>query len=138
MNPRTAEVLHLKTRRNDEGCLIWLGKLDSNGYGPHRRIYEQTVGPIPAGMQLDHTCHDRTVCLGGPTCPHRSCVDVTHLKVTTLVENVRRGGRGAALECPDGHLYALHGRVDRNGHRLCVPCENRRQRESYYRRRAAA
>lgn len=135
--PRTATMLHIKARRNDDGCLIWLGSVNKKGYGPHRRIYEQTVGPIPAGMHLDHTCHDPKVCPGGVTCPHRRCVDVTHLEITTPRENVIRGGRGAAVKCPAGHTYD-NDRLDYRGHRICIPCDKARQRAAYLRRRARA
>lgn len=136
--PRTASVLHLKTRRNESGCLIWLGNVSNKGYGPHRRIYEQTVGPVPDGMHLDHRCHDPKQCKGGVTCPHRRCVDVTHLEITTPRENAIRGGRGAAEQCPAGHSYEEHGRIDFRGHRSCIPCDQARQRAAYLRRKARA
>jgi hypothetical protein len=54
----------------------------------HRFIYELLIGPVPAGMQLDHTC-ENTLCVS----PH-------HLEPVTNDENQRRkwarnGGAGA-------------------------------------------
>lgn len=71
------------------GCWIWPGTKDSGGYGmihrngrsekTHRVAYELLVGPIPAGLNLDHLCHTWAVelgeCNGGPLCPHRPCAN---------------------------------------------------------------
>lgn len=52
----------------------------------HRWIYEQLVGPIPAGMELDHTCKIK------------SCVNPDHLRVTTRKQNSEnRGARAGSL-----------------------------------------
>jgi hypothetical protein len=75
------------------GCWWWLGgtsKPEGQGYGrilrvdrrcmmaAHRFIYELLIGPVPAGMQLDHTC-ENTLCVS----PH-------HLEPVTNDENQRR------------------------------------------------
>lgn len=44
----------------------------------HRWVYGQRVGPIPAGMELDHLCNNR------------GCVNPAHLRVVTRTENMRR------------------------------------------------
>ena len=59
-------------------CWLWLGSLDTAGYGQfrinrklylvHRLLYEATHGPIPAGLELDHLCRIR------------SCVNPAHLE----------------------------------------------------------
>lgn len=70
---------------HDEGeCRIWDGHL-SDGYGRiniagqfllvHRVSYEIVKGPIPAGMEIDHTCFNR------------ACIAVDHLRVATRREN---------------------------------------------------
>lgn len=77
----------------DTGCWLWQGA--TNGiYGViswqrrhwvvHRLVYTLMVGPIPAGLVLDHV---RTRgCPGGP------CCWPAHLEPTTPSENSRRAG----------------------------------------------
>lgn len=68
-------------------CWLWTGACNSSrGYGTltiarkayyaHRVVYEWVVGPIPAGMQVDHR----------PTCP-RNCVNPQHLRLVTNKQN---------------------------------------------------
>lgn len=59
----------------------------------HRAFYEHHLGPIPAGMTLDHLCHTATECEGGPSCPHRRCVNPAHMEVVSKGDNARRGKR---------------------------------------------
>lgn len=73
-------------------CWLWLGHVESNGYGRvqmqgrpvsvHRHAYEQLVGPIPDGLTLDHV-HARG-------CRHTHCVNPAHLEPVTASENTRR------------------------------------------------
>jgi HNH endonuclease len=90
----------------ETGCWVWQLYVDRNGYGrlatrgapktnrtalAHRWMWEQTFGPIPDGMPLDHTCHTRDEsCPGGPGCLHRRCVNPEHLEPVTTRENVAR------------------------------------------------
>jgi hypothetical protein len=67
------------------GCLVWTGYTTPKGYGKvgvngvvmraHRVAYELTNGPIPAGMQIDHTCHVR------------ACIKPEHLRPVTQKQN---------------------------------------------------
>jgi uracil-DNA glycosylase family 4 len=76
-----------KVRKTDR-CWYWLGWRDSWGYGgftlggknvrAHRFAYELLVGPIPAGMTLDHLCR------------HPACVNPSHLEALTVAEHNRR------------------------------------------------
>jgi hypothetical protein len=69
-------------------CWIWGLALNPNGYGhieregrhhgAHRWVYEQIVGPIPAGMTIDHLCRNKP------------CVNPDHLEPVTHAENLRR------------------------------------------------
>lgn len=69
-------------------CWLWTGSLTWDGYGlfrennrrtgAHRFAYEYHVGPIPAGLQLDHLCRVR------------NCVNPDHLEPVTASENTRR------------------------------------------------
>lgn len=70
------------------GCSDWRGTVGSHGYGQfgdrgrhflaHRWSYEYLVGPIPAGLHLDHLCRNRI------------CINPEHLEPVTQAENNRR------------------------------------------------
>lgn len=74
-----------------EGCWGWSGTVNSKGYATmkefirgawrpslaHRISYELQVGPIPAGMFVDHACHTRAC-----TNPHPK-----HLRLATNKQN---------------------------------------------------
>ena len=71
-------------------CWIWKGSLSVKGYGvfrlkeagksrgrfSHRLSYEMCVGPIPAGMVIDHICH------------MKACVNPKHLRPVTNKQNL--------------------------------------------------
>lgn len=129
--------------RRGAGCWLWTGGTSSDGYGSfwfnghsvraHRHAYELEVGPIPAGLDLDHTCCDPAKCDGGPTCPHRACVNPAHLDPVTNAENTRRGRAGHHMRdrrpthCPQNHEYTpANTRVRRTRSgiaRVCRACE---------------
>lgn len=79
-------------RRADDECWPWLGVILHIGYGQHgiggkrelahRVAYELAVGPIPAGLQIDHVL--------ARGCIRRDCVNPAHLEPVTARENVRR------------------------------------------------
>lgn len=88
-------------------CWTWTRAKNGRGYGAvwhesrvqliHRVAYEALVGPIPAGLELDHLCRNR------------ACYNPAHLEPVTHAENVRRGSSGARMRnrtrCPQGHPY---------------------------------
>lgn len=96
------------------GCWLWTGTVTVRGYGyfstgvarsegpdmmsAHRWAYQFWIGPIPAGKQLDHTCHRE--CVGGDLCPHRRCVNPDHLEPVTNRENVVRGNAARITSSP--------------------------------------
>jgi hypothetical protein len=98
-DPRFVLGRNIKWGADDE-CWPWTGALDTNGYGyttingdagsAHRLVYRWLVGPIPEGLELDHTCHNDTDCQGMPGCLHRRCVNPAHLEPVTHRENVIR------------------------------------------------
>lgn len=84
----------LVEKGDPSSCWIWTGKKGSKGYGlahvdggrqaqAHRVAYELLVGPIPDGLEIDHTCNVRP------------CVNPDHLEPVTHAENVRRRFRRA-------------------------------------------
>lgn len=128
---------------NDQaGCWRWDGSIDPNGYGritvdgstryAHRIVYENHVGPIPQGLELDHLCRVR------------SCVNPAHLEPVTHQVNVDRGmGHGSETHCPSGHPYAgenLSTWTDSNGitRRQCRTCKRAAGRRWRARQRQSA
>lgn len=74
------------------GCWVWQRRANNEGYAvgsfvshggkasdlAHRAIYEQRVGKIPDGMELDHLCFVTM------------CVNPGHMEIVTPEENLRR------------------------------------------------
>lgn len=118
-------------------CWLWTTTAStSNGYPQfrcgermvlcYRFSYEQVVGPVPEGLQLDHLCHnEHPTCAGGPDCPHRKCVNPDHLEPVTNNENQgRRVGMHYAPMCRNG-LHSMNDdnvRVTSTGIRVCRTC----------------
>jgi hypothetical protein len=146
------ERLMSRTVAGPNGCLLYVGTLSKRGYGQirvdgvlklaHRAIYELTVGPIPDGMNLDHTCHNRdATCLGGDECAHRRCINVEHLEPVTGSENTRRGKswaiNGTKTHCAQGHPYDEANTYVFDGRRHCRTCNNARTAAAKRARRGA-
>jgi hypothetical protein len=107
-------------------CWNWTGSTPA-GYGKicadgvwiaaHRLAYELWVGPIPAGLHIDHLCRNR------------GCVRVDHLEAVTPAENVRRGmsppGIGhRMMACRRGHPFdEANTRTAQAKQRLCRVCQ---------------
>lgn len=72
----------------NSGCWIWLGQVDSLGYGrfrggitsrlAHRWAYEAMRELIPSGVECDHLCRVRC------------CVNPAHLELVTHTINMQR------------------------------------------------
>lgn len=67
------------------GCIEWHGNTNGRGYGrlrvdekihlPHRLAWEAVHGPVPAGKELDHACHNPR------------CYNPAHLRLATHAQN---------------------------------------------------
>lgn len=135
----TSDEVMKRVSVSDDGCWLWLLSVSRTGYGrithrskvhdAYRFIYELLVGPVPDGLHLDHTCHNRDPLCPGKECKHRLCVNPDHLEPVTQSENVRRAAFSRAT-CPNGHPYTPENtRIDRKtGGRRCRTCHNRKAR----------
>lgn len=109
-----------------DGCWLWQGA-KTEGYGrvqlrkgtpiglTHRAAYELFVGPVPAGLHLDHLCRQR------------ACLRPDHLEpVTTRVNTLRGVGLSAInaqkTECKRGHSFTPENTRLHAGRRYCRAC----------------
>ena len=96
-----------RVTKTDAGCWQWNGSTTRNGYGQlriggkhwmaHRFSYNELVGKIPDGKDLDHLCRNRR------------CVNPKHLEPVTRSVNLARGDTGKfkkrRVHCYRGHLW---------------------------------
>ena len=93
--------------------------------GAHRFAFTLLVGPIPAGLELDHLCRNH------------ACVNPEHLEPVTQAVNLLRGvgfcaANARRTECPQGHpLSGANLYVRPDGRRKCRECKNACGRASY-------
>lgn len=110
------QTLASKVQTDDAGCWIWTAATNSRGYpcaawhgkttSVHRLSYELLVGPIPAGLTIDHLCMVKR------------CINPAHLEPVTSEENSRRYA-ATITHCKHGHpLPAPNTR----GRRICREC----------------
>lgn len=109
-----------------DGCWLWTAARNRDGYGmfkvdamrlAHRVAYELLVGPIPAGMDLDHTCH-------AP-----ACVNPDHLRSTTHRQNLENR-QGANANSKSGVRGVFWLRRDKRWV-AAVVCDGRNHRRHF-------
>ncbi len=118
----------------NNGCWIWLGGKNTDGYGYFytnsktvrcsRFIYEYYYGQICPDLVLDHLCRNR------------ACVNPVHLEQVTIRKNILRGFGVTAINfkkthCPQGHEYDDENTYifKGNGSRRCKICITARQKK---------
>ena len=121
----------------DSECWIWTGAKNDSNRGiihthshnrhslVHRVSYELFVGPIPAGMTIDH--------VKARGCTSTLCVNPAHLEPVTLRENIRRH-HAEKTHCPNGHEYTDDNVYLYKGGRNCRQCRRDRNIETVNRR----
>lgn len=138
------KVLARLDTSDPDSCWLWPGAVRPDGYGVvsvadktrpvHRYLYEQLVGPVPDGLQLDHLCRVR------------HCCNPAHLEPVTGKENVLRGiGHSAENArkdvCQEGHpLTGDNVYVRPSGARNCRTCHREKNRvfmRAFYARKRA-
>lgn len=120
-----------RVEKTESGCWLWIGAKMKNGYGQlavggvnfsaHRYSYQELVGKIPDGLDLDHLCRNR------------ACTNPSHLEPVTRSENLLRGNVGTYKRpdfCPSGHPYAGENLyMHPAGKRICRACARIRAQE---------
>ena len=121
---------HVDKSPERDGCWVWTGSSSkpwpsAGEYGKytnrgvaHRVAYEMTVGPIPAGLELDHLCLNTL------------CVNPDHLEPVTRAENMRRR-MALVTHCKNGHELTDDNRIGDT--KRCVTCARARALAYYYR-----
>lgn len=143
MTPKGLERFVSKVEGLTTGCWEWRGRTNDKGYGKfetgreqlaHRVAYLYWIGPIPAGLELDHLCRNRR------------CVNPTHLEAVTHAVNMSRAkcrnprseAFRARTHCSKGHLFDAPNTGVYRGARYCRTCNRVRAHFYYHRRQKGA
>lgn len=120
-----AARFYLNLEVDDNECWIWQKQLSPEGYGrfrvegekvfAHIFSYNLFIGPVPDGLELDHTCRVR------------SCVNPDHLKSVTHRVNTLRGIGPTAVNarkthCNNNHKFTPENTRIAQGKRHCRAC----------------
>jgi hypothetical protein len=131
--PASPALRFLRRMRVENGCWMWNGYVNAQGYGKlglpnplgykshyaHRWAYAEVRGEIPKGMTLDHLCKNT------------ACANPWHMEVVSRAENSMRGNSPAAQnarkdKCSRGH--SNWGTWAKDGTRYCRDCNASNQR----------
>ena len=138
---------------HENGCWHWVGFIDKSGYGRlgykgrrsetlQRAVYQEFVGPIPDGHDIDHVCHTNDdTCPGGLPCTHRRCGNPAHLEALPRLAHSERTAATrvrATTHCPHGHQYDEDNTWITGGRRFCKTCNRASKARLRARRKAAA
>lgn len=88
----------------ESGCAIWVGPINSSGYGrirdayAHRVAWEVVNGPIPQGMNVCHRCDTP------------ACVNPSHLFLGTHQENMWDSAKKGRARQPSPRYGVEHPR----------------------------
>lgn len=125
------ERFHEKYEVVPSGCWMWSGMRYRNGYAglwdgkknvlAHRFAHMHLIGPIPEGVEIDHTCNER------------ACVNPAHFELVDHAEN-RRRSRERKLTCTNGHAFDEANTYWFRGNRYCRKCRNENEKRSYRKR----
>lgn len=127
---RLPERFWAKVSVSESGCWNWSPISRADGYGAyytgnrrmslaHRVAYAAIRGEIPAGLQIDHLCRNR------------SCVNPDHLEPVSHRENIIRGVSPSAVNGSKDHCKRGHALTPENVHeyhrrggvtRVCRAC----------------
>lgn len=115
-----------KSGRDDGGSRYGQFYVDGRHRYVHQWAYEQYVGAVPVGLELDHLCRNR------------ACVNTDHLEPVTRRENILRGTAMSARHarktaCPRGHPYDARNKTQR----ICRTCRRAQNRAYELRKKAA-
>lgn len=120
---------YLSSYVESEGCWIYTGSINNRGYGTilgraaHRYFYERLVGPIPAGLTIDHLCRTK------------ACVNPGHLEPVTHSGNAQRRPDVHKTHCVHGHEMTVENTIIKRGGenrtliRNCRTCANLAKRK---------
>lgn len=108
-----------------KGYGLWRPNEHTKSHGVHRWVFEDLVGPIPPGLELDHLCRVH------------ECCNPDHMEPVTHGENIRRGQAASdkrakflsATHCKRGHdlhLYGVIAYIQSSGwfNRHCTACKS--------------
>lgn len=113
----------LKKVNKTDTCWLWLGHINSYGYGrdnsrgypsgyAHRAMFYWANGYLPTGRHK----------VVGHLCDVRRCVNPEHLAEQTQQENIKQY-TDRVTHCPKGHEYnKANTHIRKNGARKCRVC----------------